>query len=222
MILTMARPFKYPRPAREELVQLYEIAKLPLAAIAERYGVSEGTAARWMRVRGIPMRKRADHSKEKAAARMTADGKRICTGCGDPKPLTEYWRTKATASGWNLFCKACVLAERKNPRERLRDRHRTYGLECDEYRAMWESQNGKCPICDVTMKEGGRGPDGVCVDHCHDTVTVRGLTCRMCNFRLGYFRDDPDRTRRAAAYVEHYLTNPRQSRSVPLLPVTSA
>lgn len=40
------------------------------------------------------------------------------------------------------------------------------------------------------------------VDHCHKSKQIRGLVCHRCNVGLGYFRDDPELLRAAAAYLE--------------------
>ncbi|MEV6118216.1 endonuclease domain-containing protein [Streptomyces sp. NPDC052109] len=40
------------------------------------------------------------------------------------------------------------------------------------------------------------------MDHCHETGRVRGVLCFSCNAALGQFKDRPDVTSRAAAYVE--------------------
>jgi hypothetical protein len=43
---------------------------------------------------------------------------------------------------------------------------------------------------------------GLCLDHCHTSLGVRGLLCRHCNSGLGMFRDRPDLMLRAIAYLE--------------------
>lgn len=46
-----------------------------------------------------------------------------------------------------------------------------------------------CEICkreDVFLKHLGRKPQ-LAIDHCHKTKKFRGLLCKACNFRLGWF-----------------------------------
>lgn len=79
-----------------------------------------------------------------------------------------------------------------------RDRYvaRVYGLPPGSYDAMMAAQDNACAIC--------RGPfTGVAhVDHEHGSQIVRGLLCANCNRGVGMFRDQPERLRAAAAYLE--------------------
>jgi recombination endonuclease VII len=62
-------------------------------------------------------------------------------------------------------------------------RLRKYGLTVAEYDAMVEAQQGVCFVCSQPQPKGKR----LYVDHCHTSGKVRGLLCRMCNLRLGWF-----------------------------------
>jgi len=72
-----------------------------------------------------------------------------------------------------------------------------YGLKPGEYDKLLAAQGGVCAIC------GGSRRGNLDVDHDHKTGEVRGLLCAADNRKvLKYARNDPERLRRAAAYLE--------------------
>lgn len=81
-------------------------------------------------------------------------------------------------------------------RKRLR---RDYGITLEIYFEMLQAQGRACLICRSSFDEINKPH----VDHCHTTGAVRGILCRWCNQGLGMFRDEPDRMRQAAIYIEH-------------------
>lgn len=74
---------------------------------------------------------------------------------------------------------------------------RKFGLTLDQYHAKQESQDFACYIC-------GDDSGVLCLDHNHVTNTIRKLLCNPCNKALGYFKDDPQLVRAAAAYLERW------------------
>jgi len=72
---------------------------------------------------------------------------------------------------------------------------KTYGITKEDYWQMFDEQGGCCPICkasDVSM----------CVDHNHETGTVRGLLCGPCNKGIGFLKDNIDILNNAIEYLE--------------------
>jgi Recombination endonuclease VII len=67
-----------------------------------------------------------------------------------------------------------------------------------KYKAMDETQSGKCAICGIHRYDLGTD---LFVDHDHETSKIRGLLCSSCNSGLGYFKDDIDIIRRAVSYL---------------------
>jgi hypothetical protein len=78
---------------------------------------------------------------------------------------------------------------------RARRQQRCYGLTRADYEALLAAQGGVCPLC------GKRSEKTLCVDHCHETGTIRGLLCRQCNFALGCFTDSQAAMMAALAYL---------------------
>lgn len=90
---------------------------------------------------------------------------------------------------------------KKEQQRRANAKYRAANLE--KVRAMRDQQQGRCAICETTMRIGGKpGMDQEHVDHDHTTGEVRGLLCSRCNTSIGKFNDDPALLRRAADYIE--------------------
>lgn len=99
-------------------------------------------------------------------------------------------KAKADAKAW----------QEANPHMRKAQRIKKYGLTLDAFNAMLERAGHKCEICGYSDKsDPNRFP---LVDHCHASGRVRGIICQWCNHGIGKFKDDPERLRAAATYLE--------------------
>jgi hypothetical protein len=74
-----------------------------------------------------------------------------------------------------------------------------YGMTHQEYDAMLDTQGGRCGICGVS-EPGGRY-DIWFVDHCHNSLEVRGLLCHSCNSMIGLAKDSVDNLASAIKYL---------------------
>lgn len=112
---------------------------------------------------------------------------------------------KKTAEGRRAYSSESRL--KNYDRERARGLRRSFGLELHEYEEMFKKQGGVCAICHEPER-GMRGgyPISMAVDHDHETGAIRGLLCRGCNQGVGNFNEDPDRLKKAAAYLEFHAT----------------
>jgi len=72
----------------------------------------------------------------------------------------------------------------------------TYGITMDDYKELFDAQNGLCAICNKPPVNG-RNLD---VDHDHETNEVRGLLCTSCNRVCGYL-DNKDWLDTALKYL---------------------
>lgn len=102
--------------------------------------------------------------------------------------------------------KAQAIANNKAHPERKRNgRLRAeFGITQQDYDAILLRQDGKCAICGATENHVNhpRKRKFLYVDHDHTTGKVRGLLCHNCNFGIGYFKDNPESLRQAAAYLD--------------------
>ena len=118
---------------------------------------------------------------------------KFCNKCNTSKPVSDFY----TRGDNRLYgcCKECAksvsnifYSKNKNNKKRNKDRQSQrsehlkykYGITLDEYDRLYKEQNGLCKICGKNVQYGK-----LCVDHDHDSGTVRGLLCVSCNIRLG-------------------------------------
>jgi len=81
-----------------------------------------------------------------------------------------------------------------------RHRYRRYGTSEQEVDAARVRQDNRCALCGVDfVVEGTEGCAQV--DHCHETLRLRGLLCVGCNSGLGALGDNESGLLRALAYV---------------------
>jgi len=131
---------------------------------------------------------------------------KVCKECLVIKPLSEFYnqkdntRTRKNVSG---TCKQCINAKYNPQTARQKCLKYRYNITEEDYKNLFEKQNGKCAICG-SKDIGKRDANHLAVDHCHETGKIRGLLCAHCNKALGGMKDDPDLLKKAADYLEIY------------------
>ena len=75
---------------------------------------------------------------------------------------------------------------------------KNYHITLAQYQELEVFQEHKCYIC---RESANRFKNGMAVDHCHTTGTVRGLLCWKCNRALGKFYDNAEFLQRASNYI---------------------
>lgn len=82
---------------------------------------------------------------------------------------------------------------------------KNYGIGLKEYNLMLDAQQYRCAICGIhaDVSVGNR----LRVDHCHNTLAVRGLLCNRCNCALGLIDDNIDTLKNAIAYLTRANTH---------------
>ena len=106
------------------------------------------------------------------------------------------------------------FAARPDYMQRYMEKHglrlylRARGVSQERYDALVAEQGGRCASC-------GESCERLVLDHDHaccnfDPTTgqpwcgqcIRGLLCNGCNSAIGFLRDDPERAKAAATYLE--------------------
>jgi Recombination endonuclease VII len=113
----------------------------------------------------------------------------VAEGCDEPVSCRGLCRSHYQKKKWADGHRAPSI----NPTER-RNRHlkHRYGITSKEYDARFAAQGGVCAICKQPPGDNVRAHWGakLCIDHCHDTGTVRGLLCNDCNLAIGYAKTE--------------------------------
>lgn len=152
------------------------------------------------------------HREQFASAEM-----KWCTNpkCSSPlKAASEFYRKKSAADGLDYRCKSCVRlyeAERWRSGDAKAWEAQYYakrksespgwqrGLSDEQYRSMWTTQNGQCPICSKKLDPNGDRSTVPQTDHDHFHCPdkrgcpecFRSFLCVRCNTMLGHAHDDP-------------------------------
>jgi len=137
------------------------------------------------------------------------EGKRTCTRCKETKLIEEFGSDPRYRTSHKRICIKCMSKttiawhhankERSLKNQRIARVRRIFGedgLKIEERRRAGEG----CDIC-------GNRTVRMSIDHCHETEQVRGLLCKDCNLILGWVKDDPDRLRLMADYLDHFASS---------------
>ena len=138
---------------------------------------------------------------------------KVCSVCGESKPLDEYYKDSSRKDGYEHRCKDCLWE--KSGRHRVTARRKrnvrktrqvigdaTYNPNKRDhklFRQILKSQDFECAICG---KLYDHHHDKVWhMDHDHRTGLIRGVLCVSCNMALGHFKDNPESLKVALAYL---------------------
>ena len=77
---------------------------------------------------------------------------------------------------------------------------RVYNITIAMWDRLFEAQGRSCAVCKSVFP--GRKNGHWSTDHDHKTGIVRGILCNGCNSALGHAKDDPQRPRALADYLE--------------------
>lgn len=167
--------------------------------------------AAWHKAQFVPT-PRDEAAWEARYTKQRGDTK-VCTQCGETKPLSEFGKSRDGKYGPVLrpTCKVCN-SERAmrwhvdNPGRMVSNRRKRlladlYGLTPEKYDAMLRAQGGVCAVCGKAPRRAHVRDMRLTVDHCHKGGHVRGLLCSRCNRAIGLFGDDPVLMRKAISYL---------------------
>lgn len=151
------------------------------------------------------------------------DTEKWCPDCNLMVPRSEFYKSKSAGNVGGLvpYCKKHFnirrrkaflaspksqethrkinqrYADRNRDKINFRNRMRTHGLDPEQYKKMYEEQNGLCAFsgCNNPAED---------IDHDHGTQIVRKLLCHKHNMAIGLFDDNSQMMREAADYIDSY------------------
>lgn len=145
----------------------------------------------------------------------------ICSLCKERQPLDNFGIDRHRKNGHDHKCKPCkkMYAMEYNKRPEsiiLKYKHslkHRYGMSVNQWSYLYDTQEGKCGICNIKLEDRFRNIEGsrAQVDHCHSLAkikevnkTIRGLLCGKCNTGLGFFNDSPTLLIKAINYINKF------------------
>lgn len=122
---------------------------------------------------------------------------KLCSKCKQWLPHNNFSVCEqAKLSKRRATCKKCV----KDAYSRA-STFRKHGIEKSDFLKMANEQGFKCSICG-SISSGNKRTEHLCIDHDHETGTIRGLLCMQCNTGLGNFKDSPELLLKAVEYLK--------------------
>lgn len=120
---------------------------------------------------------------------------KVCSRCGEARPITVYTRQKLGKEGRRSYCNICANEYNRSRRTPERTRRHNlkakYGITPEEWVLL--SAEG-CGICGTH--------DNLVVDHDHTNGKVRGALCQTHNKAVGMLGDSAEGLERALRYLE--------------------
>jgi Recombination endonuclease VII len=166
----------------------------------------------------VCVRIRQDEWGNRLAARdprgLSPPGSIKCRLCGEEKQPDKFGRRAKTVAGFDTACfQCCRNRDRIRYRKDIEKRKNqakwgaikcSFGLSKAQWMSLLEEQKGKCAICQGAFEFTKGSKMNPCVDHDHDSKSVRGLLCRRCNQGLGLLCDSSEITALATEYLRKH------------------
>lgn len=144
-----------------------------------------------------PGREKRPNSMYRRFIKDVKNGTRKCNICGQDTPFRLLVKNSHRKCGYEPLCKACRNGRDAKKMKSLKQ----YRISREEYLSILEKQAFVCAICGRSNESRNGRKIRLVVDHCHDTLKVRGLLCGRCNIALGQFHDDKGILSSAIAYL---------------------
>jgi hypothetical protein len=126
---------------------------------------------------------------------------KICNECRIKKIMTAFSVNQYGKNNRILRRPVCIECYSKKKKINSKDRK-----EYEKNNPRPElGKSWKCPICEVDKIREFK--NDICLDHNHETGSIRGYICGSCNASIGKFHEKIDRLERAIKWLKGDLRN---------------
>lgn len=112
---------------------------------------------------------------------------KTCKSCNKNKSIEDFPKVKTPSYSPQRYSSKCKFCTNLY----------VHDLTYFQYQKIYEIQNGKCALCNLSLDE--ITPN---IDHCHSTGQVRGVLCRGCNISLGTIEKSLDSIESQLQFLE--------------------
>src|SRR6476661_7511687 len=111
-------------------------------------------------------------------------------------PYRDKSKQKEAQRLWYLRKKKCPDYIKRKKGNKVKWK---YNLTLEEYEAIINKPQGKCPICGYKSKT-----KPLVLDHHHETGAIREAICHWCNSGIGYFKESIVIMKEAIKYLKKH------------------
>jgi hypothetical protein len=116
----------------------------------------------------------------------------------------------------NSWCRPCLqqgqakwkannpmaVAQHRAKDKKKHNLRRKYGITHEDKANILVRQDNKCAACSIVLDLFNNRD--FCIDHCHSSKAVRGILCYGCNISLGFMKENSERIRKLADYIDQF------------------
>lgn len=132
-----------------------------------------------------------------------------CKTCGEIKPLDQYYPTSQRSAYPNAapekylqpYCKACYVTRRQEYKKNHPDKYKRHTRDYKRRKKYGLTREQIAEIDLITACEVCGSDWRLVIDHCHDTMTFRGVICNKCNLSIGHADESAERLSALANYL---------------------
>lgn len=135
-----------------------------------------------------------------------------CSSCNKTQRIRSHRESRINSQGRTSY----ILNRDERRDANYRQNYQDFSLE--KYNQLFREQEGKCAACrlpETEIDSRTKLLKNLSVDHDHKTGRVRALLCNRCNSSLGMLKENANRAKALARYINIFV---RPKPSIPSYP----